>query len=268
MISEIMERSGAFSARFGRFDAVGVSVGGPVDAERGLILSPPHLPGWDRVPLRKTLQDSFGVPVAVEHDAKACALAEWRLGAGRGTSDMVFLTLGTGIGAAAIVGGRLLRGVANLAGEVGHWRVAEDGPFLHGKSGSLEGWASGSGVAQLAQHLAPSQFGAGISTLRLAELAASGDECARSILVRAGDRLGAAIALLVDLLAPERIVLGNLARRLGDAFLGAALATAEREALPAIAGRCQIVHCELGDTIGDLAALTVAVDALKKTERM
>lgn len=219
----------ACAADFGGYAEIGVSIGGPVDWQRGIVQSPPNLPGWDDIPLSTLLGERFGKPCYVEHDGKTGALAEWMFGAGRGCSDMVFLTLGTGLGAGVIANGQLLRGAANCAGEVGHWRIADDGPPAYGKRGSWEGLSSGSGLAQ------------------------HGD------IALAGRALGKGLALLIDLLAPERIVLGNLARRLGGAFVDPALDVIREEALPALARRCSVVVSELGDAIGDVAALSAAV---------
>ncbi len=261
MLDAMERHARVLLARHGEVAGVGASIGGPVDAERGLVLSPPNLPGWDAVPLAALLAARFGCPARVEHDAKACALAEWRHGAGRGASDMVFLTLGTGIGAGIIAGGRLPRGAANLAGEIGHWRVAENGPELYGKRGLLEGWSSGAGIAALAYDTEPRHFAARPSAAELAGMAAAGDDRARAVIGQAGTALGRALALLVDLLAPEMIVLGNLAHRLGATLLDPARAALAAEALPALARRCSVVPCALGESIGDVAALSVAAEA-------
>jgi glucokinase len=130
-------------------EAIGVSCGGPLDSRNGLILSPPHLPGWDGVPITKFLADRRGVPCFLENDANACALAEWYWGAGRAYRNLVFLTFGTGLGAGLILDGRLYRGTCNLAGEVGHIRLAEDGPKGYGKHGSWEGFCSGGGISRM-----------------------------------------------------------------------------------------------------------------------
>ena len=167
VLAEIIEHVDALRPATTRLQAIGVSIGGPVDAENGGVLGPPNLPGWDDLLLAAMLRRRFGAPVGVEHDAKTWALAEWRSGAGRGSRDMVFLTLGTGIGAGIIAGGRLVRGRANLAGEIGHWRVAGDGPGVYGKRGSLEGWASGAGLPALARHLGLQGFGEGAEALGL-----------------------------------------------------------------------------------------------------
>ena len=129
---------------------IGISCGGPLDSKTGMIYSPPNLPGWDSVPITKIFKDAFGVEVAIQNDANACALAEWLMGAGRGTSNMIFLTFGTGMGSGLILNGRLYSGTNDLGGEVVHVRLEKSGPVGCGKAGSFEGFCSGGGLAQLA----------------------------------------------------------------------------------------------------------------------
>ena len=252
MLADIEVEMAATLVRHPGVGAIGVSVGGPVDAEAGMVLGPPNLRFGDR----------FRLPTRIEHDAKACAFAEWRYGAGRGTRNMVFLTLGTGLGAGIIANGAILRGAGNLAGEIGHWRIAADGPLIYGKRGSLEGWASGAGLPALARFLDPVRFDDVADAAVLAAQAASCDRAAMAVIEQSANALGQGLALLIDLLAPEVIVLGNLARRLGPMFLEAATARATEEALPALAGRSRIVCCELGEGIGDMAALAIAAEAV------
>jgi glucokinase len=224
---------------------VGVSCAGPLDADRGVVLSPPNLPGWDEVPVCGILGERLGKPVRLENDANAAALAEWRFGAGRGTRDMVFLTCSTGLGAGIIAGGRLLRGHTGLAGEAGHLRLTEDGPRAYGKAGSLEGWASGSGLAQQAGRPAED----------VGRAALAGDPQAVALITRAGEMLGRGLAILCDVLDPEIIVCGTLALRLGDLYLEPARRVLAREALRP----CPVVSSCLGDDLPEMAALAVAL---------
>ena len=108
--------------------AIGISCGGPLDSKRGIVLCPPNLPGWINVPICELFSRKYGVPTYLQNDANACALVEWKLGAGRGCDDMIFLTMGTGMGGGVISGGRLLTGACDMAGEIGHLRLTEDGP--------------------------------------------------------------------------------------------------------------------------------------------
>ena len=140
------------------YDAIGISCGGPLDSKKGLILSPPNLVGWDNVPITKMLSEEFGVPAYLCNDADACALAEWKFGAGKGTENMIFLTFGTGMGAGLILNGKLYSGTNGMAGEVGHMRMNAYGPVGYGKTGSFEGFCSGSGIAQIGKTLALEQL--------------------------------------------------------------------------------------------------------------
>ena len=140
----------------GELACAGVSAPSPIDAERGLILSPPNLPGWRDVPVAGPLADALGVPVHLENDANAAALAEWRFGAARGARNAVYLTMSTGIGAGLILDGRLYRGHANAAGEIGHAPVAWDGePCSCGKRGCLEAYAGGAAWTRRLRALTP-----------------------------------------------------------------------------------------------------------------
>ena len=130
---------------------IGISCGGPLSSKKGLILSPPNLPGWDNIPIVSICEQHFGIKPVLQNDANACAVAEWKYGAGRGFENIVFLTFGTGMGAGLILNGQLYSGTTDLAGEVGHLRLAEMGPVGFGKAGSFEGFCSGGGIAQLAQ---------------------------------------------------------------------------------------------------------------------
>ena len=148
---EMLERLIALAEKLldGKPDAIGISSGGPLDEKAGVILSPPNLPRWRDVPVTRILEAHFGVRAYLKNDANACALAEWRFGAGEGCEHMIFLTFGTGLGAGIIANGRLYSGANGGAGEVGHVRLAEDGPVGYGKSGSFEGFCSGGGIARL-----------------------------------------------------------------------------------------------------------------------
>lgn len=262
MLEDIRDNAKALINAHPTIKAIGAVAGGPLDAERGLVLAPPHLPGWDGVPFADDLGE-LGLPVRIEHDAKAGALAEWLFGAGRGCTDLVFLTLGTGIGAGIIANGQLLRGAGNAAGEIGHWRLRKTGPDFYGKRGALEGLASGAGVAAFAREHYPETLGELRDARELAERAERGEVEARQAIAAAGEVLGEALALIIDLLAPQRVVLGSLARRLGQRFTGPMHDVVVRETLASTLANCRIVDGELGDRIGDLGALSVALEALK-----
>jgi len=244
-----------------RVQAVSVSIGGPLDIERGIIYSPPNLPGWDALPLKDLLERHLKLPVYVEHDGNAGALAEWHFGAGKGANSLVFLTMGTGVGGGLILNGRLYRGASDMAGEVGHMRIADDGPVAYGKAGAWEAFCAGPAFAVLAKRAYPARF-ADITTPEVVRLALAGDADAVAVVHEAGDYLGRGLAILVDILNPERIVIGSMAVRLGELVLAPARAAMQREALPRALAACQVVPAALGEQIGDVASLCAAIEAL------
>ena len=253
-----------------RPDACGFSCGGPLDAEKGLVLSPPNLPGWDRVPLTALARARFGAPCFLENDANACALAEWRWGAGQGSKNMVFLPFGTGLGAGLILAGRLVRGANGNAGEAGHIRLSPFGPAGYGKEGSFEGFCSGGGIAQLAVTLGRRavQNGArpayyegswdAVTAKAVAAAANAGDETARAVFELCGEKLGEGLSVLVDILNPEVIVIGSVFARC-EALLRPAMERAmKRECLSASLEAVRVAPAALGEAIGDCAALCAA----------
>ena len=273
-------RSGLASQHLEAVDvaAIGVSCGGPLNPVLGLIEGPPNLPGWTNVEICSILEHEFGVRCFLENDANAGALAEHLFGTWSGTSNLVFLTMGTGIGAGLILNGTLYRGATFSAGEIGHVRLSESGPLGYNKAGSVEGWASGAGMANLAREAveAARRTGERTSLTDIAEnghsgrisisaqdvwyAAQAGDEVALEIVATTGKKLGQAAAILVDLFNPELIVVGGLALRMGDAVLEPARAVVKAEALPCAAKACRILPASLGERIGDVAALCIALE--------
>jgi glucokinase len=240
--------------------------GGGLGANRGMISGAPNMPGWDDVPVVDFFHRRFGGPAYFMNDAKACALAEWRYGAGRGTRHMAFLTAGTGMGAGLILDGRLYMGCGN-AGEVGHLRLAPDGPEGYGKRGSFEGFCSGGGIGRWAREILLERglsagFGCGrleeVTAAAVAAAAGRGDPLARELLARVGARLGEALALLVDVLNLERIVLGSVYVRSRQWLEPALREALGREALPTSLAACGIVPAALGEQVGNYGAISAA----------
>jgi glucokinase len=257
--------------------AIGVSCGSPLDRVKGIIQAPPNLSTWVDVPIRQLLEEAFHTQCRVENDANAGAVAEHRFGAGVGAEHMIFLTLGTGLGAGIIAGGSLYLGANGDAGEIGHVRLSPTGPVGYHKAGSIEGWSSGGGIAQLAVRMLSQAErrgrasvlhaqGSGVTARDVGLAAQAGDAVALSILRRSGARLGQALAMLIDVLNPQRIVLGGLAWRMGENLLAPMRRTIEREALTQSLRACEIVPASLGEQIGDVAALCVAMGLEGKGE--
>lgn len=246
-----------------RIVALSVSVGGPLRIRDGVLIDPPHLPGWHGVPLRERLCEIFpDLPVCIEHDGNAGALAEFHFGAGRDRGvrrHLVFLTFGTGLGAGFIVNGQILHGASDTAGEVGHWRLSRNGPSGFGKDGSWEGFSSGAGLVKLASTRFPNRWQPATPIRTLVDAMLANDPDALDVAAEAGRRLGQGLALLVDALNPELIVLGSLAVVLGERVLGPARQVVAAEALPQAVAACDIVAAGLGAQVGDVAALMAAL---------
>ena len=259
--------------------AIGISCGSPLDSARGHIQSPPNLPTWKDVPICQILESQFGVPCYLENDANAGALAELHFGAARGAKNFVFLTMGTGLGAGLILNGELHHGASYAAGEIGHVRLTRCGPRGHGKAGSAEGWASGGGMAQVAAMYVNSAVARGedtaliraenrgisqITARDVAEAARAGDAVAMAVVKRVGEKLGEAMSILIDVINPECIAVGGLALRFKEDLLQPARKVVYREALRSSADSCRIVSAGLGEQIGDVAALCVALNGLRR----
>lgn len=271
MLDRLMEMADAILD--GAPDAIGISCGGPLDDRAGVILGPPNLPGWNHVEIVCLVEAHYGVKAHLQNDANACAVAEWKFGAGRGTRNMAFLTFGTGLGAGLILDGRLYSGTNGNAGEVGHMRLSPDGPIGFGKRGSFEGFCSGGGIAQLGYTMAqeaiavgksPAYFKAGmterdVTAKTVGDAAEAGDETALAVYRMSGKYLGRGLAFMIDILNPERIVIGSIFARSRNLLWEAAKQEIEREALAPAAACCTVVPAELGEAIGDYAAIATAL---------
>ena len=256
---------------FSGIAGIGISCGGPLDASRGVILSPPNLPGWDHIEIVKYYEEKTGVKTYLQNDANACAVAEWKFGAGRDpetgkcVDNMIFCTFGTGLG-------------AGLAGEVGHLRlVPADAdaklPLGYGKRGSAEGFCSGGGIAQLGCFAVENALANGeeprlwleaeknydnITAKLIADLADAGDEMCLGIYQTCANRLGQTLSIIIHLLNPQKIVLGGIFMRSAHLLRETMEDVIAHETLGFASEVCQVVPAGLGETIGDYAALSVA----------
>ena len=247
---------------------IGISCGGPLDSKKGTINCPPNLPDWDNVPICDMLYEHFGIRPNLQNDANACAVAEWKFGSGKGTRNMIFLTFGTGMGAGLILDGRLYSGTNDMAGEVGHIRLADSGPEGYGKKGSFEGFCSGGGIKRLGEMMIEKARLDGTESILFSETeitaktiaiaARGGDALAKSIYDTCAGRLGMALSILIDILNPEAIVIGSIYSRSNDLFDGIINDVINKEALSYSRAVCKILPAALGDSIGDFAALGLA----------
>lgn len=255
-------------------EAVGVSAAGPLDPEEGVLIEPPNLP-WDRAPVVPVLSQALGCPVFLDNDANAAALAEWLFGAGRGTRHMVYLTMSTGVGGGLVLDGRLHRGVACSAGEVGHVPVVWDGePCSCGLRGCLEAYVGGAAwTRRLARHTPPGSRvaaltpeGATPQPEQVIEAAREGDAFALSELARFNDYLARGIVQVAFTLAPELIVLGTIPSAAGDALCLDPVREQVRQRLwPTIGKDLRIEASGLGESLPDFAGLSVAREGLARS---
>ncbi len=234
--------------------AIGISCGGPLDSRRGVIMSPPNLPGWDDVHGVSFFEERFRVPVAVQNDANACALAEYLYGSGRGVRNLVFMTFGTGLGAGIIVDGRLYAGANDNAGEIGHIRLAPTGPVGYNKEGSAEGFCSGAGIARLAKI----RKGLDLTAKEIFARVRAGDPDCTEVFRESAEKLATILAYTIDILNPEVIALGGVFMRNADLFMPVVDPILDAEALPLARKACRIVPAALGESTGEYAALAVA----------
>ncbi len=269
LIQGVLDRAGLSVASLA---GIGLACAGGIDTARGVVVTPsPHLSDWGNLPLRDRLVARFPVPVALVNDASAAALGEHRYGAGRGSSHLVLLTLGTGIGGGIIIDGRLYLGASGAAGEIGHMTVA-DGPKCGcGNTGCLEMLASGTAIAREADRRLregePSvltammgENGGPLTAEMVAGAASSGDALAKAVLERAGYYLGVGLVNLVNIFNPEVVVLGGGMAALGHVLIDPARRLVAERAFGVSAAAVRIVKAELGNNAGVCGAAAYVRD--------
>jgi glucokinase len=248
--------------------ALGVSIGGPLRIDAGVLLEPPHLPGWHHVPLKATLQRHYpNLPVHIEHDGNAGALAEFRFGVGRDRHDihdLIFLTAGTGLGGGIIVNGALLRGASDTAGEFGFLQLSGSGASAESPRATWDYLASGKGLVRHAQAMHPDRWPADATVRDVVEAALADDALALAAVERTGGWLGRGLALVVTALNPQIVVVGTLGVVLGDRLLGPARRALAAYGLPQAVEACQLLPAALGTHVGDVAAAMPAIEALTR----
>jgi glucokinase len=262
----------AIDAAPGEVLAVGVGIPCLVDPRTGVALDSNHLP-LRGVAVRDLLTERLGLPVAVDNDANAAMLVEWRCGEARGTQNAIMLTLGTGIGGGLIVGGRLVHGARGAAAELGHIIVDADGPPCPGSCpnhGCLEALVSGHAIGaeglRHAREAADSALGRALESGReitgalVTELAHDGDPAAREVMTLMGGRLGLGVVTLVNIFNPEVVVVGGGAIAAGELLLAPAREVVARRALPVNREDVRLVSARFGAESGMLGAACMALD--------
>ncbi len=260
-----------------RLRALALGAPGPLDSSRGIIHFAPNL-NWNNVPIREVLEEKTGVRVLLDNDANLAALGEHLYGAGRGAENMVFITVSTGVGGGLILGGRLYRGAADGAGEIGHMTVLPYGPRCScGNRGCLEALASGTAIARAAGKLVAGGGGkeilaaAGgdpgkISAAAVAAAAARGDPGAVSIIAGAARYLGIGVANLVNLLNPSLVVLGGGVMAAGELIWEGVRREVQARSLAAARLQLRLAPAELGGRAGALGAVALALQAVNPQE--
>ncbi len=257
--------------------ALGIGSPGPLDPETGVVYRSPNL-GWEDVPLKRRLEEILGVPVLVDNDANLAALGEYSFGAGQGARQMVYVTVSTGIGGGIILDGRIYRGAGGGAGEAGHMVLDPDGPLCGcGRRGCLEALASGTAMASRARELAAAGRGrailaeaggsaGGITAVSVARAAAAGDAEALEIISRAGEYLGMGLANLVNLINPDRLVVGGGALEAGETLWAGMERELKARALHPALDQVRVVRAGLGGRSGLMGAVALAIASIPNSQ--
>lgn len=268
MVDEVLNLSGLVREEI---SGIGVSCGGPLDTKTGIVYSPPNLPGWDALPLKDMIESEFHIPTVLENDANASALAETRFGGGRGYDYVLYMTMSTGIGGGIIANGKIYHGANDSAGEVGHQILLPDGPLCGcGKQGCLEALCSGPSIARRAQEAIADQSNTnilklaggqidGVRSEHVLQAARNGDALAVALMEKTAYYMGWGIANLVNILNPQIVLLGTIAVAAGDLLLNPIRRTVAEMAMQRPSETVKIMPAELGDSIGDLAAISLVI---------
>ena len=249
--------------------SIGVGVPGPIVAEEGMVVAPPIMPGWDRYPIRDALQKLWGLPVSVNNDAELGALGEWAYGAGRGERDLVYIKIGTGIGAGLLMDGKIYHGVTGSAGEIGHLTLDENGPICAcGNHGCLEALAGGRAIALQARQAVQKGIRTQLTNIQplekitardVASAAQRGDLVSQQILTQAGSHIGIALAGLVNMFNPGMVIIGGGVAQTGDILLEPMRQTVQRRSLPAATRVVRITTAMLGRRSSSMGAVIQAM---------
>lgn len=251
--------------------AIGVSCGGPLDTKTGIVYSPPNLPGWVAFPLKERLENEFRIPVKIENDANACALAEYRFGGGIGYESVLYMTMSTGIGGGIVLNGQIYHGANDSAGEVGHQILLPDGPLCGcGKRGCLEALCSGPAIARRAKAAIEVESHSVILELvdgdidavrseHVLDAAKKGDTLALKLVDETAYYMGWGIANVVNILNPDIVLLGTIAIAAGDLLLDPIRKAVSSFAMTRPAEAVTIMPAQLGESLGDLAAVSLVV---------
>lgn len=252
-------------------EGIGFDFPGQVDYQTGVVKLAPNIPGWVNVPIAQMIEDEFHIPTKIDNDVRCAALGEMKFGAGRGCENFICITVGTGIGSGIVINGKIVRGASNAAGEIGHIKLqAEGGPLCGcGDSGCLEAFASGPAIVAMAQDYLKggksSKFaelaGDGeITPYIVAKAAEAGDPVAKRIFEIMGYRIGIGLTSVINLLNPEKVIIGGGVAECGDLLLEPIRKTVKTRAMKVAGETVEIVPAELGNSAGVIGA-SMLIDA-------
>lgn len=244
---------------------IGFGFPGQVDYKQGIVRNAPNIPGWVEVPIAKLIEDEFNIPTRVDNDVRCAALGELNYGAGKGCENLICITVGTGIGSGLIINGKLVRGASNAAGEIGHIKLQmHDGPICGcGDTGCMEAFASGPAIVAMAEEYIKggksTKFremanGGAITPFIVCEAAKAGDPVARRIFTIMGEYIGIGMASVVNLLNPEKIIIGGGVADAGDILIAPLVETLKKRAMKIAGETVSVVPAQLGNTAGVIGA--------------
>ena len=244
---------------------IGFDFPGQVDYKTGIVKLAPNIPGWVNVPIAQMIEEAFHIPTRIDNDVRCAALGEMNFGAGKGCQNFVCITVGTGIGSGLVVNGQLVRGAANAAGEIGHIKLQmKDGPICGcGDTGCLEAFASGPSIVAMAQDYLKSgkstkfreMAGDGeITPYIVAKAAEAGDPVAKRIFTIIGEYVGMGLVSVINLLNPEKVIIGGGVAEAGDLLLEPIRKTVMERAMVVARESVEIVPAELGNSAGVIGA--------------
>jgi glucokinase len=236
---------------------VGIGCGGPLDSEHGVLVAPLHLPGWHGIPIAELATEAFGLPAVLDNDAVAGAAGEHRYGAGRGTRDMVYLTISTGVGGGVVIDGELHRGRSGNGGELGHVTVDWHGRRCRGcgRRGCLEAYCSGTSIAERANEAGMHDA----TAADVAQAARAGNAVASAVWDETCEALACGIVSIANLFEPEVVVLGGGVVRTGEQLLAPVRELVRSQTVgPSV----EVVRSALGDAVGVVGAAAVAYERL------
>lgn len=250
------------------FEAIGITCNGPIDSKKGIILSPPNLPGWDDIHIKEHFEEKFGVPCTLNNFPNTCAIAEWKLGAGKGMENVVFLTFGTDLEAGIIINDKVYCGANDMAGEIGHIRLGDDNSEKC--CGTAESFCSGKGISRLMMEKLNILKNSGkshplmnrastISAFDVFKYANKGDETALEVIKYSSKKFGRLLAVITDILNPEAIIIGSIYSMNKDLVYPIAKQVFVEEAKPRAVDAVKILPAKFCENIGDIGVLAMAL---------